>query len=152
MDDTHREFIARLNALHTSSDDDFVELLDAFIGHTVEHFEQEQRWMTEINFPPAHCHTHEHEGVLGIMRDVRKMVAEGKREVGRVLTRELAPWFENHAATMDATLAFFLRCIEAGIDPMQAIAQQGGAMCAGDPVACGHEATACAAEHEEKTA
>ena len=96
-------------------------MLDAFIEHTVAHFGQEERWMQAIAFPPIHCHTREHEGVLNIMRDVRRMVAEGNHEVGRVLTRELAPWFENHAAGMDATLTFFLRCKEAGVDPMQAL-------------------------------
>ena len=131
MDATHREFVEQLNALHASSDADYLPLLDAFIEHTVAHFEQEQRWMQEIEFPPIHCHTHEHEGVLGIMRDVRRMVAEGKQEVGRVLTRELAPWFENHAAGMDATLAFFLRCRDAGVDPMQALAAQAQGGCAG---------------------
>lgn len=125
MDETHREFVAQLNALHEASDEDFLALLDAFIEHTVEHFGQEQRWMEEIKFPPAHCHVSEHEGVLNIMRDVRRMVAEeGKKEIGRVLTRELAPWFENHAGGMDAMLSFFMRCIDAGVDPLQQLALQ----------------------------
>jgi hemerythrin-like metal-binding protein len=150
MDDTHREFVDLLNTLHAASDDDYIALLDQFIEHTVTHFEQEKRWMTEIDFPPAHCHLNEHEGVLNIMREVRRMVAEGKREVGRVLTRELAPWFENHAATMDATLAFFLRCIDAGVDPMQAIAAQDSpSLCAhGAGAACGHDAATCSADAE----
>ena len=131
MDETHREFVEQLNTLHAASDEDYLRLLDAFIEHTVAHFEQEQRWMQELNFPPIHCHTNEHDGVLNIMRDVRRMVAEGKGEIGRVLTRELAPWFENHAAGMDAMLAFFLRCVEAGVDPMQAIAAQSQSGCAG---------------------
>lgn len=148
MDDTHREFVDLLNTLHAASDEDYIALLDQFIEHTVAHFEQEKRWMTEIEFPPAHCHLDEHEGVLNIMRDVRKMVAEGKREVGRVLTRELAPWFENHAATMDATLAFFLRRTDAGVDPMQVIAAQGSqTLCAhGAGAACGQEAARCDAD------
>jgi len=130
MDATHREFVAQLGALHDAPAGDFIVLLDTFIAHTVEHFEQEKRWMAAMNFPPMHCHVQEHDGVLGIMREVRRMVTEGKPHVGRVLTKELAPWFENHAATMDATLAFFLRCVEAGIDPMQALAAQNQSVCA----------------------
>jgi|LNFM01.1.fsa_nt_gb hemerythrin len=125
MDATHREFVAQLNALHVAPEEEFIPLLDAFIEHTVAHFEQEQQWMREIDFPPIHCHTSEHEGVLNIMRDVRRMVHdEGKREIGRVLTRELAPWFENHAGGMDAMLSFYLRCIESGVDPRQAMVVQ----------------------------
>jgi hemerythrin-like metal-binding protein len=138
MDETHREFVAQLNALHAAPDDRFVPLLDAFIEHTAAHFEQEQRWMQEIAFPPAHCHTSEHEGVLNVMRDVRRMVHdEGKYEIGRVLTRELAPWFENHAGSMDAMLSFFLRCIDAGVDPMQQLALQREAGAPQSPCATG---------------
>jgi hemerythrin len=130
MDETHREFIEQLNALHGAPQDSFIALLERFIEHTEAHFEQEERWMAEINFPPLHCHTQEHAGVLDIMREVRRMVGEGKLTVGKVLTKELAPWFENHAATMDATLAFFLRSTEAGLDPMQELAAQQQGLCA----------------------
>jgi hemerythrin len=146
MDETHREFVEQLNALHAAPEDEFIALLDVFIEHSVAHFEQEQRWMAELNFPPIHCHTNEHEGVLNIMREVRRMVAEGKPQVGRVLTQELAPWFENHAVGMDAMLAFFLRCVEAGVDPMQALAAQNQSVCtsadAGEP-GCAHTAGNC---------
>jgi hemerythrin len=109
MDATHREFVLQLNALGESGDPALLAGLDAFIAHTVEHFDQEHRWMQSMAFPPIHCHNEEHEGVLAIMREVRGMVAEGKFELGRVLVRELAPWFTNHAATMDATLAMFIK-------------------------------------------
>jgi len=149
MDATHREFVAQLNALHEAPEQDFLRLLDAFIEHTVEHFAQEQRWMAEIKFPPAHCHINEHEGVLNIMRDVRRMVAEeGRKEIGRVLTRELAPWFENHAGGMDAMLSFFMRCIDAGVDPMQQLALQQARGAPQNPCATG----ACHTGEEAATA
>ncbi len=109
MDSTHREFVERLNALGVALDQTLLAGLDAFIGHTVEHFEQERRWMESMEFPPTHCHKEEHDGVLAIMREVRSMVAEGKFELGRVLVRELAPWFTHHAATMDAALALYIK-------------------------------------------
>jgi len=140
MDDTHREFVDHLNALGEAGDEAMLERLDAFIAHTEEHFEQEKRWMLELSFPPIHCHTHEHDGVLNIMREVRGMVADGRHDVGRVLARELAPWFENHAATMDAMLAVFLRAVEQGVDPMQALATQ--------PCGSPAHATTCGGEQE----
>jgi hemerythrin len=115
MDATHREFVLQLNALGEAGDPALLGGLDSFIVHTVEHFEQETRWMQSMAFPPIHCHKEEHEGVLSIMREVRGMVADGKFELGRVLVRELAPWFTNHAATMDATLAMFIKA--KGFDP-----------------------------------
>lgn len=109
MDATHREFVDCVNALHEAPDDKMLAALDALLAHTVAHFEQENRWMTELAFPPAHCHVPEHEGILQITREVRDLIAEGKFEIGRVLAKELAPWFVNHAATMDNMLAAFIQ-------------------------------------------
>ncbi len=109
MDATHREFVERLNALAEAADAELLAGLEAFIDHTVEHFAQEERWMESTGFPPLHCHRGEHEGVLGVMREVRDYVSKGRPELGRVLVRELAPWFRHHAATMDAMLAAFLK-------------------------------------------
>ena len=114
MDETHREFVAQLNAVAGVADEAMLAALDRFIEHTEAHFGQEERWMESMNFPPLHCHRDEHQGVLGIMREVRGMVADGKFEIGRVLARELAPWFTNHAATMDAMLAQFI--LAKGVD------------------------------------
>ena len=65
--------------------------------------------MAERAFAPFHCHAAEHEGILGVIREVQGHVQAGRHEVCRVLVRELAPWFANHVATMDALLAQVLR-------------------------------------------
>jgi hemerythrin-like metal-binding protein len=113
MDETHREFVDLLNLLADAPDDGISAAFEALFAHTVAHFEQEQRWMTAVDFPPAHCHHAEHEGVLEAMREVRGYLGGGKLQVGRVLARELAEWFRGHAATMDTMLAQFLRAHEA---------------------------------------
>jgi hemerythrin-like metal-binding protein len=112
MDATHREFVDHLNALDAASDDALLGLLDAFIAHTEAHFAQESLWMRATGFPPVHCHEAEHEGVLGVMREVRGHVAQGKVHVGRVLARELPDWLRHHLATMDGALAYFMRTVE----------------------------------------
>jgi hemerythrin len=91
-----------------------VAALDAFIAHSDAHFSDENARMEATTFPPSHCHVTEHANVLGLCREVRQMVLDGKLEVGRVLARELAPWFRNHAATMDRMLAYWLTLDEAG--------------------------------------
>jgi len=112
MDATHREFVEQLNALAQAPDDAFLGLLDAFIAHTEAHFAQESRWMRETGFPARHCHEAEHAGVLGVMRDVRGYVEQGKVHVGHVLVAELPEWLRNHLATMDGTLAYFIRTVD----------------------------------------
>ncbi len=109
MDDTHREFVELYNALQGAPAEAFIERLDAFIAHTVEHFEQENRWMEKVDFPG--CHRAEHDRVLVVLRDVRERAAQGDRFLGRRLVEELPAWFENHAGGMDAALAFHLQSI-----------------------------------------
>ena len=112
MDATHREFVDQLNALAQASDDAFLDLLDAFIAHTEAHFAQESRWMRETGFPALHCHEAEHDGVLGVMREVRGYVEQGKAHVGHVLLAELPEWLRTHLATMDGALADFIRTVD----------------------------------------
>jgi hemerythrin-like metal-binding protein len=109
MDDTHRQFIGLLRALAEAADARMLEAFDALYAHTEAHFEQEQRWMRRMPFPPIHCHVAEHEGVLDVMREVRGHLESAHYDVGRVLARELAEWFKGHAATLDAMLAQVLR-------------------------------------------
>lgn len=144
MDATHREFIDCVNALHDAPDSDMLAALDKLLLHTIEHFEQENRWMSELAFPPAHCHVPEHEGILQITREVRGMIAEGKYEIGRVLAKELAPWFVNHAATMDNMLAAFIQA--RGFDPDLPIEQQKLNLTNAIPAAASCSSSDCSAE------
>lgn len=115
MDGTHREFVNLLNCVGAASDDNLAGALDAFIAHTEAHFGQEDRWMQATGFPPLHCHQGEHANVLEIMREVRKRVADGEIHLGAVLAKAIAEWFPQHAATMDAMLAAFMK--QAGYAP-----------------------------------
>lgn len=109
MDDIHQEFVATLDALQSAPDGELVARLDDLIAHSEEHFAQESVWMRAIQFPPIHCHEEEHDKVLIILKDVRGRVAAGDLALGRNLARELMPWFQHHAATMDNMLAQHIR-------------------------------------------
>ncbi len=109
MDDTHREFVDLLNRVGAASDDDLLGALDNFIVHMEAHFGQEDRWMQATAFPPQHCHQGEHANVLEVVREVRTRVADGQIHLGAVLAKAIAEWFPQHAATMDAMLAAFMR-------------------------------------------
>ncbi len=109
MDRTHREFVALVNALAAASDAELAQRLDDFLTHTDAHFAQELRWMKSSGFPPLHCHETEHARVLEVAQEVRARAVAGDLEMGRVLAREIPDWFRDHAATMDAALAQWLR-------------------------------------------
>jgi hemerythrin-like metal-binding protein len=109
MDRTHREFVNLVNALGAASDAELSRCLDELLTHTDAHFAQELQWMKSSGFPPLHCHEGEHTRVLEVAREVRERVVAGDLEMGRVLAREIPDWFRDHAATMDAALANWLR-------------------------------------------
>lgn len=111
MDATHREFVTLCAALSDTGAGDYLARLDAMIAHSIEHFEQENRWMDAFDFPSAGCHVREHNTVLGVLRDVRERVVAGDAELGARLAEELPQWFEHHVANMDSALAEFLQRI-----------------------------------------
>jgi hemerythrin-like metal-binding protein len=112
MDDTHREFVLQLNQVGAAPDAGVLSALDDFIAHTEAHFGQEEQWMDAIEFPPRGCHRGEHDKVLETVREVRKRVAAGDVQLGRTLAEALAEWFPQHATSMDAILALYLKEID----------------------------------------
>lgn len=109
MDQTHQEFVESYNAMLGISGEALLTAMDAFIAHSVEHFDQENRWMEAVGFPG--CHKAEHDRVLAVCRDVRIRVERGDAALGRQLIQELPLWFDNHVASMDAALAAYLESI-----------------------------------------
>lgn len=148
MDDTHREFVDLLNRVAAVPEAELPASLDAFIAHTEAHFGEEERWMQEFAFPPLHCHQGEHANVLEVMREVRRRVADGQVHLRKTLTEAIAEWFPQHAGSMDAVLALYMKQIgyAPGADNSAAIAaaaaSQAAPGCAPGADACGHTAPA----------
>lgn len=112
MDDTHREFVDLLANVEQAADD--TRLLAAWnvlVEHTVQHFEQEDRWMRDTRFTSTNCHTTQHHVVLQVMREGATRGANGQMDLIRPLARELGLWFPQHAQSMDAALALHLRSV-----------------------------------------
>ena len=109
MDDTHKEFVELLNRVGDAPDDTVLGLIDEFIAHTEEHFEQELKWMQSMHFPPLHCHATEHQGMLDICNEVRNRVASGETKFASVLAQAVAEWFATHVSTMDTVLSLALK-------------------------------------------
>lgn len=108
MDDTHREFVALVNALLTVEDDDLAAALAAFARHAEAHFDQENRWMELDGFPARDCHVDEHNKVLASVREVEEELAGGNVQLVRDLAVALMDWFPAHADYMDSALSTWL--------------------------------------------
>jgi hemerythrin-like metal-binding protein len=120
MDDTHREFVDLLAATELADDDTLLERFTALIDHTDDHFGREDQWMKDSAFGPGGCHSDEHDMILKVMREaLRRGQVDNNLSMVRQLTRELAIWFDNHAKSMDAVLAMYLK--EVQYDPITRI-------------------------------
>jgi hemerythrin-like metal-binding protein len=115
MDDTHREFVELLGRARTIDDDALRAAWKVLIEHTETHFAQEEAWMRATHFESSSCHTMHHNMILRVMREGADRAAQGDITPVRLMTRELAMWFPEHAQTMDAALAAHLQRV--GYDP-----------------------------------
>jgi len=120
MDRTHEEFVQLLRAAHSAHaagpTADAIAAFERLIGHSVEHFGQEDRWMQATGFAAENCHARQHASVLQIMREaLRRARDEAQWEPLGALIAELGLWFPQHAALMDAGLAQHMA--QMGFDP-----------------------------------
>ena len=116
MDDTHREFVDLLACAAQAGDDALLPAWDRLIAHTQDHFDREDRWMTDTGFSSTHCHMTQHKVVLHVMREGARRGQGGDLALVRQMASELALWFPQHAQSMDAALALHVRGV--GYDPL----------------------------------
>ena len=108
MDETHREFVALVDALLGCEDREFSARLEVFERHAVAHFAEEDAWMESTAFPPRDCHVEEHAAVLKSVRQVLEVVKQGDVAEGRRLAAALADWFPGHAFHLDSALSHWM--------------------------------------------
>jgi hemerythrin-like metal-binding protein len=118
IDEVHEEFVDVVHRLLHSKDEDLLAHLDEFAVHAKSHFETEDQWMRDTEFPPAQCHIDEHAAVMLSLLEVRQRVVLGDFEVGRSFTRELVKWFPGHATHLDSALAQWMFKREHGGKPV----------------------------------
>ena len=118
MDDTHREFVECVDALLTTTDDNLAAALEAFAGHALRHFGEEDDAMRETAYGSAGCHIDEHAAVLRSLDEVRTALAEGRPQVVRSFARALTDWFPEHVRVMDQGLARWLIQRQLGAAPV----------------------------------
>lgn len=108
MDLVHREFVDCVAALQRAEEVDLEGVLNTLARHCEVHFEMENRWMRETDFPASECHINEHAAVLKSIYEVRQQLASGNVAVCRRLGSELATWFPGHADYLDSALAHWM--------------------------------------------
>ncbi len=113
-DTTHEEFVELVNATSAAAPENRLPLYQELVKHTVEHFAQEERWMTACGIPPDFCHFSQHNSVLEVMREVERRALIGETALIDSMLEALVEWFPQHAQSMDAGLVSYLA--EKGFD------------------------------------
>ncbi|HCY14379.1 MAG: hypothetical protein A2Z93_09045 [Curvibacter sp. GWA2_64_110] len=113
-DTTHEEFVELVNATSAAAPEARLALYQELVRHTVEHFAQEERWMTACGIPPDFCHFSQHNSVLEVMREVERRALIGETALIDSMLEALVEWFPQHAQSMDAGLVSYLA--EKGFD------------------------------------
>ncbi|KDB08179.1 hemerythrin-like metal-binding protein [Burkholderia sp. lig30] len=118
MDDVHEEFVNLIGRMQAAEDAALPDLFDALAMHLKHHFELEDRWMVETDFPPRDCHIEEHAAVLQSVREVHELLRAGNTAICRDLVNELANWFPSHADHLDSALAHWMSKLRFGGKPV----------------------------------
>ena len=118
MDHIHEEFVKIVGQMQIAPDEDLTELLTQFIDHAKSHFEEENTWMVETNFPPRACHIDQHNAVLNSAMEVQQLLKQGDYAMCRKFAQALADWFPNHAVHLDSALAHWMFKRSYGGKPM----------------------------------
>lgn len=108
MDHIHEEFVDLLGQLQSGRDSELAGLMDQLIVHVKSHFDEEDKWMVETEFPPRECHIEQHQQVLASILEVRELLNQDRFDICRDLTRALVDWFPGHATHLDSALAHWM--------------------------------------------
>jgi hemerythrin len=109
MDDMHREFVDRVEALRAVDDAQLLAALNDFEEHAQRHFGEEDNDMRASSYDASGCHINEHAAVLSSLSKVRDMlIRDGRYDIVRAFVVELGRWFPEHVQVMDRGLARWL--------------------------------------------
>ncbi|WP_219214194.1 bacteriohemerythrin [Variovorax boronicumulans] len=118
MDETHREFVACVDALLRAEDAALALALAAFEVHARRHFAEEDLAMQQSAYGSAGCHIDEHAAILRSLDEVNASLQQGHVHVVRAFGQALADWFPEHARVMDMGLARWLTQRRLGGSPV----------------------------------
>jgi hemerythrin len=108
MDAVHEEFVACIAAVTNASEANVADVFAALERQAKSHFDMEDTWMRDNDFPAKGCHTDEHAAVMASIVGVRKRVEAGDVSAAYDIAQALADWFPGHADYLDSALAAWM--------------------------------------------
>jgi hemerythrin len=113
IDAQHKSLFEAINNLADSfregnSKNQVKASLDFLVDYTVEHFQTEERFMREMDYPSLGEHMGEHARLMEQVRDLQMDLQAGK-PVTMEVTIFLAEWLRAHIHDSDMAYVYFMK-------------------------------------------
>ena len=82
--------------------------LDFLVDYTMEHFQSEERFMRDMNYPRLAEHMGQHAQLMEQVRDLQMDLMDGKPVIMEV-TIFLAEWLKAHIHDSDMAYVYFMK-------------------------------------------
>lgn len=110
IDDDHKhlmDLVAQLHdAMRAGQGKDVVGgILENLINYTHTHFEMEEKFMRDINYPDYEAHRAEHARLVKEVKDLQSRFQSGSITITVSVSNFLSDWLRNHILGLDMKLA-----------------------------------------------
>ncbi len=106
IDEQHKKLFEIINKAiiaekHSKVAKDVLEILDEMTEYALKHFETEERYMKEFNFPEYQTHRNEHIDFTNNTIDYKNRIVGGDFQIINEILEYLKQWLVNHIQVSD---------------------------------------------------
>jgi len=114
VDEQHTNLFAMVNTLHDAivagkGTDALAPALQKLAHSTIEHFAEEEKLMTSINYPGFPAHKAKHRDLTHQVEELLAKFREGKLVLSVTISTFLANWLRHHIKEDDFALIKYLK-------------------------------------------
>lgn len=113
LDNEHKGLLREINRLYEAVRDKRGEEVTADIlvmleSYTIEHFQHEERLMSEYHYPELDEHRAKHKNMIDTVREMKQRPVVDSQALAVELLRFLREWLMDHILTVDKKYGAFL--------------------------------------------
>lgn len=114
IDDQHRKLIDLINRLHSAiltgrADITLGEILTDLVYYTIYHFETEEKFFDEYDYPEAEQHKKQHKSLIDQVAALQKQHESGEKVLTMDIMNFLRDWLQDHILGSDLKFGPFLK-------------------------------------------
>ena len=116
IDEQHKQLFDILNKLHAAVTNgveqaQITQIFDSLIDYTVLHFDTEEKYFKEYDYPGTDDHKKEHKDLTEKALELQREYREGALTISFDLLDFLYDWLKDHTSDSDKKFAEFLKTL-----------------------------------------